>query len=112
MPRALQTSGMGVPLASSESASRSLRMICSGEWRMRFIESPPALRGENDSHIGWTSLRGAGHRLAAELRPHLDPQGGDDGVPGAVGLEAAEEVVAGLPVRQVVGQCPPRAALA
>src|SRR3954468_14356191 len=53
---------MAVPLASSASASRSLRMICSGEWRIRFIGSPPALSGENDSHIGWTSLRGAGHR--------------------------------------------------
>jgi hypothetical protein len=31
---------------------------------MRFIESPPALKGENDSHIGWTSLRGAGHQEA------------------------------------------------
>src|SRR3954451_3088244 len=51
---------MAVPLASSASASRSLRMICSGEWRMRFIGSPPALAGENDSHIGWTSLGGAG----------------------------------------------------
>src|SRR3954471_1703746 len=51
---------MAVPLASSASASRSLRMICSGEWRIRFIESPPALTGENDSHIGWTRLRGAG----------------------------------------------------
>src|SRR4051812_34518828 len=60
MPRALQISGTAVPLASSASASRSLRMICSGEWRMRFIESPPALPGENDSHIGWTSLWGAG----------------------------------------------------
>src|SRR6185312_3043947 len=53
---------MGLPEASSASASRSLRMICSGEWRMRFIGSPPALKGENDSHIGWTSLRGAGHQ--------------------------------------------------
>src|SRR3954447_8080661 len=60
MPRALQISGTAVPLASSASASRSLRMICSGEWRMRFIGSPPALSGENDSHIGWTSLWGAG----------------------------------------------------
>src|SRR4051812_20896722 len=60
MPRALQISGMAVPLASSASASRSLRMTCSGEWRIRFIGSPPALKGENDSHIGWTSLRGAG----------------------------------------------------
>src|SRR3954465_10322834 len=60
MPRALQISGMAVPLANSASASRSLRMICSGEWRMRFIGSPPALSGENDSHIGWASLRGAG----------------------------------------------------
>src|SRR3954463_5277334 len=60
MPRALQISGMATPLASSASASRSLRMICSGEWRIRFIESPPALTGENDSHIGWTRLRGAG----------------------------------------------------
>src|SRR3954451_18009626 len=54
---------MAVPLASSASASRSLRMTCSGEWRMRLIESPPALSGENDSHIGWTSLRGAGEFL-------------------------------------------------
>src|SRR6187401_1834980 len=72
MPRALQTSGMGVPLASSASASRSLRMICSGEWRMRFIGSPPALKGENDSHIGWTSPGGAGQgRIfdAAVFRP-------------------------------------------
>src|SRR4051812_12781601 len=60
MPRALQTSGMAVPLASSASASRSLRMICSGVWRIRFIGSPPALSGENDSHIGWTSPWGAG----------------------------------------------------
>src|SRR3954468_15959601 len=54
---------MAVPLASSASASRSLRMICSGEWRIRFIGSPPALSGENDSHIGWTSLRGAGQYI-------------------------------------------------
>src|SRR4028118_2417645 len=58
---------MAPPSASSASASRSLRMICSGEWRMRFIESPPALKGENDSHIGWTSLRGAGHEEVAEF---------------------------------------------
>src|SRR4028118_713333 len=58
---------MAPPSASSASASRSLRMICSGEWRMRFIESPPALKGENDSHIGWTSLRGAGHEETAEF---------------------------------------------
>src|SRR6478672_8924763 len=71
MPRALQTSGMAVPLASSASASRSLRMICSGEWRMRFIGSPPALTGENDSHIGWISLRGAGHRLTDHFADRL-----------------------------------------
>src|SRR3954471_24242225 len=61
MPRALQIPGTATPLASSASASRSLRMICLGEWRMRFIESPPALSGENDSHTRWTSLGGAGH---------------------------------------------------
>src|SRR4051794_21212419 len=67
MPRALQISGRAVPLASSASASRSLRMICPGECRMRFIRSPPALTGENDSHIDWTSLRGAGHPLHQRL---------------------------------------------
>src|SRR6185437_12560553 len=60
MPRALQISGMAVPLASSASASRSLRMICSGEWRMRFMVSPSDLKGENDSHTRWTSPAGAG----------------------------------------------------
>src|SRR5512135_3050868 len=79
MPRALQISGMAVPLASSAPASRSLRMICSGVWRIRFIGSPPALKGENDSHIGWTSPRGAGHPpytskynpIEHRLFPHL-----------------------------------------
>src|SRR5512142_1795329 len=61
MPRALQTSGTVLPEASSPSASRSLRMICSGEWRMRFIGSPPALSGEKDSHTGWLKIWGAGH---------------------------------------------------
>ena len=43
-------------------------MICSGECRMRFVESPPALVGENDSHTRWTGLRGAGHiHLANDL---------------------------------------------
>src|SRR3954467_954098 len=63
---------MGVPLASSTSASRSLRMICSGEWRMRFIGSPPALKGENDSHIGWISLRGAGEVPEIDIRKVFD----------------------------------------
>src|ERR1044072_7594479 len=69
MPRALQISGMATPLASSASASRSLRMICSGEWRIRFIESPPALSGENDSHIGCANPWGAGQEnLIAQLK--------------------------------------------
>src|SRR4051812_14049713 len=79
---------MAVPLASSASASRSLRMICSGEWRIRFIESPPALVGENDSHIGWTSPGGAGQATHAilEILPEVDSQ------PSARLLQARERV--------------------
>src|SRR6185312_6426751 len=76
MPRALQISGMAVPLASSASASRSLRMICSGEWRMRFMVSPSDLKGENDSHTRWTSPAGAGHTYDPSWTP---------GDPGAIG---------------------------
>src|SRR3954462_12439297 len=66
MPRALQISGTAIPLASSASASRSLRMICSGVCRMRFIGSPPALSGENDSHTTWLKFWGAGHHHATK----------------------------------------------
>jgi hypothetical protein len=48
-----------VPSASSRSASRSLRMICSGVWRRRFMESS-CPSGRSDSHTSWTNLRGSG----------------------------------------------------
>src|SRR3954453_13370432 len=100
MPRALQISGTATPLANSASASRSLRMICSGEWRMRFIESPPALVGKNDSHIGWISLRGAGHmpgRAVAQEQPMAGQRGEvQEGVSGFDRVRDGEADGAGL----------------
>ncbi len=73
-------------------------MICSGEWRIRFIESPPALVGENDSHTRWTSLGGAGHCennafLCAPVGP-FDETGGVLGVGSDKGFEITEDEVA------------------
>jgi hypothetical protein len=53
MPRPLQTSGIVLAEANSASASRSLRMIGSGEWRIRFMTSPPARKGKNNSDTTW-----------------------------------------------------------
>src|SRR5215217_4294980 len=57
MPSLLATSGIEAPAASSASAWRSLRTICSGVWRF-FIESPPSIHlGRSDSHSSWISFR-------------------------------------------------------
>src|SRR5215212_7003323 len=61
MPSFLATSGLEAPAASSASASRSLRTICSGVC-LFFIENPPfAHSGPSDSHSSRISFRGAGH---------------------------------------------------
>src|SRR5215207_8348974 len=61
MPSLLATSGTEAPAASSASAWRSLRTICSGVC-LFFIESPPSTHlGRSDSHSNWISFRGAGH---------------------------------------------------
>src|SRR5829696_5520025 len=60
MPSLLATSGTEAPAASSASAWRSLRTICSGVC-LFFIESPPSTHlGRSDSHSSWISFRGAG----------------------------------------------------
>src|SRR5215217_7102638 len=64
IPRSFATCGTEVPAASFASASRSLRTICSGVWRLFFTESPPpslAHLEQSDSHGSWISFRGAGH---------------------------------------------------
>src|SRR5215207_10097591 len=70
MPSLLATSGTEAPAASSASAWRSLRMICSGVCLL-FIESPspPAHLGPLDSHSNWISFREAGQFQA--LKPTL-----------------------------------------
>src|SRR5215208_4203775 len=66
MPSLLATSGTEVPAASSASAWRSLRTICSGVCLFFNFESPPSTHlGRPDSHSSSISFRGAGH-----LRPH------------------------------------------
>src|SRR5215210_3227228 len=63
MPSLLATSGTGAPAASSASAWRSLRTICS-EVCLFFTESPPCAHlGRSDSHSNWISFRGAGQQL-------------------------------------------------
>src|SRR5215210_7130188 len=63
MASSLATCGTVAPPANLASASRSLRMICSGECRLP-IKSPPSTALEQpDSHSSWISFRGAGHRL-------------------------------------------------
>src|SRR5829696_8707284 len=60
MPSLLATSGTEVPAASSASAWRSLRTICSGVCLFFNFESPPSTHlGRSDSHSSWISLRGA-----------------------------------------------------
>src|SRR5215211_7624279 len=67
IPSLLATSGTEAPAASSASASRSLRTICSGVC-LFFIESPPfAHLGRLDSHSNWLSFWGAGHERARAL---------------------------------------------
>src|SRR5215210_4213370 len=81
MPSLLATSGIEAPAASSASAWRSLRMICSGVCLL-FIESPPSTHlGRSDSHSNWISFRGAGQeRINRAIRERLrvrlkrDPQ--------------------------------------
>jgi hypothetical protein len=36
-------------------------MICSGVFRLRFIESFSTLSGNSDSHNSWIRFRGSGH---------------------------------------------------
>src|SRR5215212_6329597 len=61
MPSLLATSGTEAPAASSASAWRSLRTICSGVC-LFFIESHPSTHlGRSDSHSNWIGFRGAGH---------------------------------------------------
>src|SRR5215218_8117012 len=63
IPRSFATCGTEAPAASFASASRSLRTICSGVWRLFFTESPPpslAHLEQSDSHSSWISFRGAG----------------------------------------------------
>src|SRR5215208_3543204 len=56
IPSLLATSGTEAPAASSASASRSLRTICSGVC-LFFIESPPSAHlGRLDSHSNWLSF--------------------------------------------------------
>src|SRR5215218_2073526 len=76
MPSLLATSGTEVPAASSASAWRSLRTICSGVC-LFFIENPPSTHlGRSDSYSNWISFRGAGHRhldrLACRIVPRED----------------------------------------
>src|SRR5215210_1624123 len=87
MPSSLATSGTVALPASLASASRSLRMICSGECRLP-IKSPPSTALErSDSHSSWISFRVAGHDVRISLEPHrtlvdgvvdLNPRKGDD----------------------------------
>src|SRR5215212_7398815 len=59
MPSLLATSGTEAPVASSASAWRSLRTICSGVC-LFFTESPPCAHlRQSDSHSNWISFRGA-----------------------------------------------------
>src|SRR5215218_2026653 len=61
MPSFLAISGTEAPVASSASASRSMRTICCGVC-LFFIENPPCAHlGPSDSHSNWISFRGAGH---------------------------------------------------
>jgi site-specific DNA recombinase len=68
----------------------------------------PAVHGPGRLTVEAPAARG---RITPEFRPDLDPQGGHQPVPGAVGRGRPEEVVGRLPVRQVVGQRPPGAPL-
>src|SRR4051812_38292969 len=82
MPNLRATAAMVEPLASSPSAWRSLRTICSGEYPLP-IESPPrSLLGLLDSHRNWTKSQGAGQKnlsahkaalLLRGVRPRVDP---------------------------------------
>src|SRR5215218_3945349 len=65
MPSFLAISGTEAPVASSASASRSMRTICCGVC-LFFIENPPCAHlGPSDSHSNWISFRGAGQWLGA-----------------------------------------------
>ncbi len=68
-PNCLQTSGIETPLASCASASRSLRMICSGVCRFRFISRESFLPpwGGSDSHYIWTQSTGSGQLSSVTL---------------------------------------------
>src|SRR5215210_3582856 len=67
MPSFLATSGTEAPAASSASAWRSLRTICSGVC-LFFIESPPCAHlRRSDSHSNWISFRGAGQHEEAHF---------------------------------------------
>src|SRR5215208_473400 len=62
MPSLLVISGTEAPAASSASAWRSLRTICSGVC-LFFIENHPSTHlGRSDSHSNWISFRGAGQK--------------------------------------------------
>src|SRR3712207_2394200 len=70
MPSSLATSGIVAPAESLASASRSLRMICSGECLLPIKSPPYAHSGLLDSHSDWISFRGAGqgHRDDPQVR--------------------------------------------
>src|SRR5262249_40632016 len=54
----------------------------------------------------------AGIGVAARRPAHPPPQGGEEPIPGTILLPGLEVVVDGLPGREVIGQGPPRTALA
>src|ERR1035437_5688856 len=62
IPSSFAASGIVLPSPSSRSASRSLRITCSGVCLRRFIRVPssPMIVGARNSHTGRTELRGSG----------------------------------------------------